>query len=51
MFRELIGDFNKNDIEIKEEQKKDQAEIEENPLCASETGSIKELDYDQIATI
>ena len=51
MFRELIGDFNKNDIVIKEELKKDLAEIEENPLCASENESNKEPDYDQLAAV
>ena len=46
MFRELIGDFNKNDIDIKLDLKKESPEIEENPLCASENASNKEPDLD-----
>ncbi len=52
MFRELIGDFNKNDIDMRLDFRKEQQEIiEENPLCPSDNGSNKEPDFDHLAQI
>ena len=46
MFRELIGDFKKEDVDMRLEDKKEAPELEENPLCASENGSAKEPDLE-----